>query len=46
MINMLTRINKSKYYKIFLVNTKKIQVGEAVRSLIYVKIKSNKKLHL
>ena len=41
---MLTRINKSKYYKIFLVNTKKIQVREAVRSLIYVKIKSNKQI--
>ena len=46
-INRLTRINKSKYYKRFFSKhkTNSKQNWEAVRSLINVKIKSNK-LHL
>ena len=43
MITRLTRINKSKYYQTFSVNTKQI-LSEAVRSLISVKIKSNKQI--
>ena len=43
MITRLTRISKSKYYQTFSVNTKQI-LSEAVRSLINVKIKSNKQI--
>ena len=46
MINRFTRINKSKYYKAFCsedkINSK--QTWEAVRSLINLKIKSNKQI--
>ena len=44
MKNRLTRINKSKYYKTFFSEhkTNSRQTWEAVRSLINVKIKSNK----
>ena len=46
MINGLTRINKSKYYKTFFsehkINSK--QTWEALRSLINVKTKSNKQI--
>ena len=46
MINRLTRINKSKYYKTFFSEhkTSSKQTWEAVRSLINVKIKSNKQI--
>ena len=46
MINRLTRINKSKYYKIFFSEhkTNSKQTWEAVRSLINVKIISNKQI--
>ena len=46
MINRLTRINKSKYYKTFFSEhrTNSKRNWEAVRSLINVKIKSNKKI--
>ena len=46
MINRLTRINKSKYYKKFFSEhkTNSKQTWEAVRSLINVKIKSNKQI--
>ena len=46
MINRLTRINKSKYYKTFFSEhkTNSKQTWEAVRSLINVKTKSNKQI--
>ena len=46
MINRLTRINKSKYYKAFFSEHKANfkQTWEAVRSLINVKTKSNKQI--
>ena len=46
MINRLTRINKSKYYKTFFSEhkTNSKQTWEAKRSLINVKIKSNKQI--
>ena len=46
MINRLTRINKSKYYKTFFSEhkTSSKQTWEAVRSLINVKIKSNEQI--
>ena len=46
MINRLTKINKSKHYKTYLseYKTNSKQTWEAVRSLINVKIKSNKKI--
>ena len=46
MINRLTRINKSKYYKTFFSEQKisSKQTWEAVRSLINGKIKSNKQI--
>ena len=46
MINRLTRINKSKYYKTFFSQhkTNSKQTWEAVRSLINVKVKSNKQI--
>ena len=46
MINRLTRINKSKYFKIFFreYKTNSKQTWEAVRSLINVKITSNKQI--
>ena len=46
MINRLTRINKSKYYKTFFSEhkTNYKQTWEAVRSLINVKTKSNKQI--
>ena len=46
MMNRLTRINKSKYYKTFFSQhkTNSKQTWEAVRSLINVKIKSNKQI--
>ena len=46
MINRLTRINKSKYYKTIFSESKanSKQTWEAVRSLINVKIKSNKQI--
>ena len=44
MINRLTEINKSKYYKLVFCEhkTNSKQTWKAVRSLINVKIKSNK----
>ena len=46
MINRLTRINKSKYYKTFFSEhkTNSKQTWEAVRSIINVKTKSNKQI--
>ena len=46
MINRLTRINKSKYYRTFFSEhkTNSKQTWEAVRSLINVKTKSNKQI--
>ena len=46
MINRLTRINKSKYYKTFFSEhkTNSKQTWETVRSLIKVKTKSNKQI--
>ena len=45
MINRLTRNNKSKYYKTFFSEQKHSnQSWEAVRSLINVKVKSNKQI--
>ena len=46
MINRLTRISKSRYYKICFDAHKKNskQTWKAVRSLINVKIKSNKRI--
>ena len=46
MINRLTRINKSKYCKTFFSEhkTNSEQTWEAVRSLINVKINSNKRI--
>ena len=46
MINRLTRINKSKYYKTFFSEhkTNYKQTWEAVRSLINVKSKSNEQI--
>ena len=43
MINTLTEINKSKYYKLVFCEQKNSkQTWEAVRSLVNVKIKLNK----
>ena len=46
MVNRLTKINKSKYYKTFFSEhkTNSKQTWEAVRSLINVKTKSNKQI--
>ena len=46
MINRLTRINKSKYYKTFFSEYKRNskQTWEALRSLINVRPKSNKQI--
>ena len=46
MINRLTRINKSKYNKTFFTEykTNSKQTWESLRSLIYVKIKSNNQI--
>ena len=46
MINRLTRINRSKYYKTFFseLKTDSKQTWEAVRSLLNVKIKPNKQI--
>ena len=46
MIKRVTRINKLKYYKTFFSENKTIsnQTWEAVRSLVNIKIRSNKQI--